>query len=233
MIYGYELERLAKLNNRAAALLNDKEYSRAISLFGRALSLARNMVAHTNEQVSEGPPLAAMSFDLCMKASQNAFSKDLDRNDFKEAGPYLYQQPLLVPTKIPHVQRSHTLMSVILIFNTALAYHMVTKQLLDESLPNEHFVRKSIQLYHLAYTLCDDETCGSSPNFFMAIANNLGLLYQENHCTDKAHTCFEHLLSTLLYLVDSCQAEDLDEGYFENTAHLIFKEKENSLAPAA
>eukprot|EP00980_Cylindrotheca_fusiformis_P014711 scaffold4004_cov105-Cylindrotheca_fusiformis.AAC.10 len=141
------------------------------------------------------------------------------------------------------VAESYLFVTVVLIFNTALAYQLAAHQLRQESLNNSLFVKKSIQLYRLTYRLYQEETLfDASPYFCMAIVNNLGLLYRESHCWDKAEQCFQHLLSTLMFLVDCNKEENICssssitteefQGYFANTAYLIF-EKLYPVAPAA
>lgn len=231
-IYKYELDRLLEINNGAVALLSEGQFEQAISSFGRALSFARKFMSHCQQRRSE-PTLAAMSFDVCM---EQAISKpsciDKSSSSSSSSSAFMYKQPLHISGNLPSAYESQIFMSVVLIFNTALAYQMAADQLRSESLSSSLFVRKSIKLYRLAYNIYHEETFGSSPYFCMAIVNNLGLLYEENQCRDKSEQCFQHLLSTLMFLVDCKENMEEFQGYFENTSHLIFKKKD-PVAPAA
>jgi tetratricopeptide (TPR) repeat protein len=233
-LYKYELQRLLDINNTAGVLLNEGNFEQAISVFGRALHFARHLMSQSQQERSE-PALAAMILDRYMEqtvsrpAMDNSDSADKSI-DTSEA--FMYKRPLFVSGNLPCAYESQIFMSVVLIFNTALTYQMAADQLVKESLNNSLFVRKSIKLYRLAYNIYHEETFGSSPYFCMAIVNNLGLLYQKNRCSDKAEKCFQHLLSTLMFLVDCKENMEKFQGYFENTAHLIFK-KEHSAASAA
>ncbi|CAJ1933308.1 unnamed protein product [Cylindrotheca closterium] len=243
-----ELEMLVETNNRAVALLEKGDFEPAISTFARALTLARATMTK-NQATQSSNKLAAVSFDECMERSRAARlqlgqkNKDVEKESESEqetchltdgSKAFLYNTAMQVQSSdLPATTfESHVFMSVVLVFNAALAYQLAGDQLLQEDLSNVIFVRKSIKLYRLAYNIYHEETVGASPYFCMAIVNNLGLLYQENHCGDKADKCFQHLLSTLMFLVDCKENMEHFEGYFENTSHLFFPTNKR-LAPAA
>ena len=134
-------------------------------------------------------------------------------------------------------------LSLMIIFNLALAYHLSALQKIDSmasagssvmhsSIRKRRDLSKAMQLYELAYQLQleDDHQIGSRMNclrFTMMISNNLGQIHyaMKNHA--KHAVCMQHLLSTMMYLVD-CQvpvdAAELD-GFFRNTSKLILQDK--------
>ncbi|KAL3930035.1 MAG: hypothetical protein SGBAC_011945 [Bacillariaceae sp.] len=234
-----ELQILVATNNSAVAMLEDGDFEPAISTFARALNLARAIMTKTQER-PQCNGLAAICFDQCMDRSRMTriqsleISHETETCHHKDESPaFMYKTAMKVlRSDLPPIYESHIFMSVVLVFNAALAYQLAGDQLLQENLSNVIFVRKSIKLYRLAYNIFHEETIGASPYFCMAIVNNLGLLYQENHCGEKADQCFQHLLSTLMFLVDCHENMESFEGYFENTAHLFFP-KRNRFAAAA
>eukprot|EP00526_Cylindrotheca_closterium_P015164 CAMPEP_0113636252 /NCGR_PEP_ID=MMETSP0017_2-20120614/18923_1 /TAXON_ID=2856 /ORGANISM="Cylindrotheca closterium" /LENGTH=251 /DNA_ID=CAMNT_0000547119 /DNA_START=66 /DNA_END=821 /DNA_ORIENTATION=- /assembly_acc=CAM_ASM_000147 len=235
-----ELQILVETNNSAVTMLENGDFEPAISTFARALNLARTIMTK-NQERAKAKALAAVSFDQCMERSRmnrlrsvknQHESEKCHRKDGSQAFMYNTAMQVRYSDLPPTTFESHVFMSVVLVFNAALAYEMAGDQLLQEGLSNVIFVRKSIKLYRLAYNIYHEETIGASPYFCMAIVNNLGLLYQENHCVEKADKCFQHLLSTLMFLVDCNENMENFEGYFENTAHLFFV-KRDRFAPAA
>lgn len=135
-------------------------------------------------------------------------------------------------------------LSLIIIFNLALAYHLSalqkTKSIIagagatinGNSIRLRRDLSKAMQLYELAYQLQleDDHQQGSQMNclrFTMMVSNNLGQIHLsvKNHA--KHAICMQHLLSTMMYLVD-CQVPvdsvELD-GFFRNTSKLILQDK--------
>jgi hypothetical protein len=49
----------------------------------------------------------------------------------------------------------------------------------------------------------------------MVIMSNVGQIHQTLGNTDHSAQCFQHLLSTLMFLVEAGEAQDLDDGLFE------------------
>jgi hypothetical protein len=116
---------------------------------------------------------------------------------------------------------------LIVMFNTALAYHLMT---IEEPNINRKKLQKVLQLYEHAYLLQvvghdggEQEQIGCL-RFTMILSNNLGQVHRlaKNH---KKHVkCLEHLLSTVMFLVEFHQAERLPEfveGFLRNTTQLI------------
>lgn len=229
-----ELQTLVETNNHAVAMLEKSDFEPAISTFARALNLARMLMTKNSSSDAKKKRPAAISFDECMERSRASNNEKCLRQEDGSQSYYMYKTAMRVRfCDLPPTRESHVFMAVALVFNAALAYQLAGDQLLQEDLPNTIFVRKAIKLYRLAYNIYHEETIGASPYFCMAIVNNLGLLYQESQCGDKAEKCFRHLLSTLMFLVDCHENMENFEGYFENTAHLFFDYKCNRFAPAA
>lgn len=243
-----ELRKLAETNNNAVSMLENGDFEHAISNFARALNLARTLMTRSRERSSEKRP-AVISFDKCMERSrvervnalkesemiteQESYRTTCKQQQQQQHGSFMYKTAMKVqPCDLPSTREAHVFMAVVLVFNAALAYQLAGDQLHQENLSNIIFVRKAIKLYRLAYNIYHEETIGASPYFCMAIVNNLGLLYQESQCVDKADKCFQHLLSTLMFLVDCHENMENFEGYFENTAHLFFDQNKR-VAPAA
>lgn len=224
-----EVHRLVEMNNNAVAMLERGDFEPAISTFARALNLGRVLMGNGSRLEKRQ---AAISFDQCMERSR-AEAGSSEKCHAAAKGAFMYKTAMKVKhCDLPLAYESPVFMAVVLVFNTALAYQLAGDQLLQENLRNTVFLRKAIRLYRLSYSIYHKKTIGASPYFCMAIVNNLGLLYRESQCGEKADKCFQHLLSTLMFLVDCHENMENFEGYFENTAYL-FSEKKSRFAPAA
>jgi hypothetical protein len=144
-----------------------------------------------------------------------------------ECGGYIYRKPIHVS---PHsMQEGHSMgvtLSLIVIFNLALAHHLVAVQ----NNMCRRRLQKALQLYELAYQLQLEEKHEQQVNslrFTMIIANNLGEIHRTVNNRSKHMMCLQHLLSTIMYLVD-CQipAESIElDGFFRNTSQLILQKR--------
>ena len=118
-------------------------------------------------------------------------------------------------------------LSLVIILNLAMAHHL--------SAIEHGYCRKGLQkalhLYELAHELQLVEEI-YSPRGTMIIANNVGEIHQavKNHA--KHTMCLQHLLSTMMYMID-CRIPTSSvelEGFFRNTTQLILH---NNCASAA
>ena len=87
-----------------------------------------------------------------------------------------------------------------------------------------------MHLYELAYQLhLDDTQSQQAPSlrFSMIVSNNLGQIHDISNDTSKHTLCMQHLLSTIMYLVDCQIPSDWDEldGFFGNVSKLILEKK--------
>ena len=143
---------------------------------------------------------------------------------------FLYRHPIHLPestgVELPLREDTCTAISAALIFNMALANQLLTTAELytfgDLTAAKERLER-SAKLYELAYNLQERNEVCLSPLFMMAIINNLGLIYQSLDQKDTACNCFQHLLTTLMFVTDYEHGDGTValDGFFRNTTHLI------------
>ena len=84
---------------------------------------------------------------------------------------------------------------------------------------------QSLKLYELTYQLhIDSEESGGSLRFTMIIANNLGQIHKLAGNDEKHHMCLQHLLSAIMYMVDSYghrwDSSDMD-GFYRNVLPIM------------
>jgi len=128
---------------------------------------------------------------------------------------------------------------LIITFNLALAHHLNTIEGMAKK--NDHNInpeqlQKILRLYELTYrwqTDSEDDESVDSIYFSLAIANNLAEIHRVTNNKQKHLLCLEHLLSTIMYVVDcndETQSRDSAspmelEGFFQNASELILHEQ--------
>jgi hypothetical protein len=184
----------------------------------------------------------------------------------EEGRPFIYDIPFHISEEALCLRSvDHDLLSeisVAILFNLALCHHMrvvhYRTSILrigaesNRGLPGTQeeedaatirlVFQQALLLYGLAYDVQLHKHFELSPECTMAIANNMGLIYQEMGETTKASECFSRLLSTLLYIGSnassnseyyghegerhSCEESKLfTDGFIHSVSHLILKKQ--------
>jgi tetratricopeptide (TPR) repeat protein len=171
-------------------------------------------------------PKEETTLDSCMVRTRPEINDrsngdiDVDKQD---SGYYIYRTPMQVSStmKVSSYEES-VIMSVMIMFNLALAHHLSG---LDEGCEHSHSqLQKAVKLYEYAYNMQRDEHLVNNTFFTMATLNNLGQIYQTMKASDIAEKFFQQLLSTLMFVVDCREGRGKFsglEGFFQNTTHLV------------
>ena len=191
-------------NNIAVAVMKTGNYSRAVSVFSAALKAHQqqlSMVLLGTNDSSDGA--SESSIDNCILESKRYYAFEVEGNE-----QYMYSQGIFL---LPDV-KSKCIPSVI-IFNLALAYNLFALQ----STQRSHLLEKSIRLYELAYN-SQREASAANALFTLATLNNLGLIHKALGQSEMSSQCFDHLLSVVMFLVDSktCHHLDYIDGFLRN-----------------
>ena len=115
----------------------------------------------------------------------------------------------------------------------------ITAQNTNTSSDHEHAImnnmdrsmlRKALQLYELAYAIQMQEGIDMTLTPTMIIMSNVGHIHKILGNNDNAMQCFQHLLSTLMFLVEAGERDMVWEfdGFFENILKTVYAN-----APAA
>jgi hypothetical protein len=109
-------------------------------------------------------------------------------------------------------------LSMIILLNLAIAHHMSAVQ--NQNCRQK--LQQALQLYEIAHRLQLEEEIGS-PRVTMIISNNVGEIHRSVSNHDKHQLCLQHLLSTMMFMIDSHVAIGSGEleGFFRNTSQLI------------
>jgi hypothetical protein len=222
--------------NHAVSLIQAGKYSDAINGLTASLStfkerMAQETVDGCDEELQEGSSLRT-SLDQCMKSScssgASCESMILDDGYIQEERFFLYKQAITIPHFKSQSCQDGVLVSCMIIFNLAIAYHL---QGLSDQEDGQSSLVRALKLYELSFNLQREHEFENNILFTLAVINNLGLCHCQLHDEESSHKCFEHLLSTLMYLTDCGEASRSHfDGFFVNVTRVM---SEPRVAPAA
>lgn len=226
--------------NYAVGLIGTGKYSDAINELTLSLSSFKECMAQASideEGSEEECPPPRTSFDQCMKQSCSASSStsmivdadDDDEQDTQEE--FLYKQAITIPHFENQSYCEGVLVSCMIIFNLAVAYHLhgLSDQTNDDN--GRSSLARALRLYQLSFNLQREHEFDNNILFTLAIVNNLGLCHSQLHDEESSIKCFEHVLSTLMYLTDCGEASRSHlNGFFVNVTKIM---SEPCGAPAA
>jgi hypothetical protein len=131
----------------------------------------------------------------------------------------LFLFPIKVPNMLP-ATRLHKILTLITLFNLAVCHHrsaMINNM-------DRISLRKALQLYELAYAIQIQEGIDTTLTPTMIIMSNVGHIHKTLGNNKSADRCFQHLLSTLMFLIEAGEKDtvwDFD-GFFTNILNTIY-----------
>lgn len=159
-------------------------------------------------------------------------------------GYRLYATPIHIPHQvlIDTEDKNNILLSAVIIFNLAVAYHLFSIQVSEQSQRASEdaakYLRKAIKLYEFAVQIQKEAglSCESSTLFVLSTLNNLGVAHDRLGHIEASDAHFQRLLSFLMFLVESHLVTSESMSYlnlfFDNTFHLVCANR-GIAAPAA
>jgi tetratricopeptide (TPR) repeat protein len=221
-------------NNKGAAFLEGENYKGAIVSFTKGLQSYKLAFTSCQQNGVNQSPEMNVSLDACMNLivdSKDVKSAAYTSEDKQEETPYnMHMRPIRLPPMylLNHVVTDYVL-STILIFNQALAHHLMGIQNNDSS-----SLKKAVKLYACGFNLIIQEgTWVSSTCYILACLNNMGLIFRCRNKIESAKKCFQQLLSTLMFLTHSNHQCSTDLDIYFQTAYYILLQGGASPAPAA
>ena len=197
-------------NNSAVSLIAAGDCDSAIS----ALSSALKTYKQITEEADKHPQPVKTSLDQCMTQSPVTLAKASNEEE-----RYMYRQAIHIPLTIECNYQASIMVSVMIIFNLALAHQLSAVGSHKKQLK----LRKAAKLYELGFNMQRDLNFENNNVLFtLATMNNLGLIHHKLNDGDTANQFFEKLLSTLMVLID-CGGGDVCEldGFLRNVSNLI------------
>lgn len=140
---------------------------------------------------------------------------------------FVYQRPIVVTTQLPK-SREYYILSVILLFNMALCYHLlairtmrknpcVASALTTDNKNSASFrlnlLREALKLYQLAFVMKNRGNLHFDTTFVLAMVNNTAHIQNEMGRVHRAKKLQDLMMSTLMMVVDNGQSamiQDMD-----------------------
>jgi tetratricopeptide (TPR) repeat protein len=138
----------------------------------------------------------------------------------------IFLNPMKVPNMLP-ATRLHKILTLITMFNLAVCYH---RSAIINNKIDVISLQKALQLYELAYAIQVQEGIDTTLTPTMIIMSNVGHIHKMLGDNESADQCFQHLLSTLMFVMEAGEKDtvwDFD-GLFTNVLNTIYAH-----APAA
>ena len=124
--------------------------------------------------------------------------------------------------------RQHcAIFSAIVMFNLAVVHHQSAIRRGIKHRSYYRLLKKSANLFDLAYLMLNNENLSFGTLFILALANNLAQIYKSLGEEERARRYYEHLLSTLVYSTTECPRKDLEtyECFWRSATHLILQDR--------
>jgi tetratricopeptide (TPR) repeat protein len=132
---------------------------------------------------------------------------------------FIFLNPIRLPQELPKTKRRKSL-SLISLFNLAICSHRSgILHNMDTGL-----LRKALQMYELAYAIQMEEGIDMTLTPTMIIMSNVGHIHKILGNKDNSMQCFQHLLSTIMFLVEAGEKDHIFEfdGFFENILKTVY-----------
>lgn len=192
----------------------------AVVAFADALSLTKHMEFwYDEEDFMYDDEETALPFQPHFGKSDKWITSSNELN--------IFLNPIKVEGKLPKKKLRKSL-SLIALFNLAICNHRSGILLnMDPAL-----LQKALQMYELAYAIQMQEGIDMTLAPTMIIMSNVGHIHKILGNKENSMQCFQHLLSTIMFLVEAGEKEHIFEfdGFFENILKTVYA---NSPAAAA
>ncbi|CAJ1970484.1 unnamed protein product [Cylindrotheca closterium] len=193
------LQTVINQNQQTIAFLEAKEYYSAIVSSSSALQCLRSVPPMQHEEHEGNLLLVPAAKSSVSPSSDNAidhcmlFANIQGHDDIRGNQTFMYSHAIPLPPNVT----DHATITLLLIFNAALAHHLVAMQDKEDS---PRFLRRANQLYTLAYNSSED--IEQNPLFLFAVYNNTALVDLQIGDKDSWNPCVEHLVSIYMVMVD-------------------------------
>ena len=230
MDHSQEILRLIFHSNAGATLLENGDYSGALSYFRAALQTSKLLIneksPQSKNQVQNERLLHLDSFMINGSVSR----------DSSNGNRFFYRHAIQVPEECSSIilndTHSNAILSAIVIFNLALFHQRAAAdnaQLNGAGCDPAGLLQKAIRLYESLFTLLQRGDIEDGSTLYMLhTLNNLGLAYEALNEKEKSEQCFRQVLSTVMCIstsdhdyLDGVNLSSL-ECFFGSTSHLIF-----------
>lgn len=233
-----------QINNEGVELLKKSQYGPAISSFSIALAKVKEMLvtdedetqastqdesASIRESSTSHSPGSTSSSDCTLSRTKSISSSEkmiaLDPNHRS-----IFCHPITLSEKCEKNSRdAFNKYSFAMMFNVALAHHLGG---LECTKSREAKLRKALRLYEFAYSIHMQADVQLQITYALGMVNNLGHIQEALGEQQKAQKCFQQLLSTLMYALESGEGNCKGEWdiFLHNITHLVLRNTDMAAA---
>ena len=122
---------------------------------------------------------------------------------------------------------NEVVLSVILVFNIALAHHLLAMDLEHNNAKRPLLLKRAVQLYKLGYSMqVEENDVRLSLTYTMATINNWAQITKELNDEQQSKRLFKHLLVSLMVIIESGATDEIDEidGFMGNASKIILRD---------
>lgn len=199
-------------NNRAASLVANGDCESAITCLTALLREVKSMIISLDDPMviaddaSSSSHVATCSFDVASMNKSSHFQEIMEQGG--NCPGSIFRAPIVLTPSPPReidrkdeIPYNYEFLSYVILYNLGLAHHMRGMEERDGSVKQGIFLQKAVMLYESAHQLLSREKFNLSLLHDMAIASNLGHIHYILGDADRASLCFQHLLSTMVYVM--------------------------------
>lgn len=226
----------SQMNNAAVKSIEAKKYDVAITMLTKSLKMVKLVMSGdfmiSGKRNSDCDDLRVRNGMACdfVRSTSSSFERTFENGGICSGS--IFCDPICMASVLPSEELEKCeVLSYVILYNLALSYHL---RGMDEE---EHhlkvaYLQKALTLYEHAHHILSSQDIELSLLHTMAIASNLGHIHHVVGDEQRAQMCFQHLLSTILYVVDCGEGSKIEtfDGFFRNVMSLICT---SSPAPAA
>jgi tetratricopeptide (TPR) repeat protein len=238
------LHPIVALNNRAGSSLASGEYEMAISLYRYAiirteLNLLQEITANNDKDLkSDISPYRRNPSDVKttlppVKPVQPSSSIAENITETYDT-EFVYRSPILFSQEdIDEQEYDEPGIHCEILFNMALTYHLWALDDSSVSSKKQYRLKKALKLYEYSFSMQMQTGLGfMSITTLLALVNNCASIYKLLEKTERAEKFYNHMLSTLMAMIEIGEASEVDEldGFLHNACRIILQDV---AAPAA
>jgi hypothetical protein len=227
----------SQLNNVAVKSIEAKKYDVAIFKLTKSLKMVQLMMSRgamiscrESSDCEETRIRSGMLCDFKGSSPSSSFERTFENGGICSSS--IFRDPICMASGLPQAERDTCeVLSYVILYNLALSHHLRGMENEEEYL-KVAYLEKALTLYEHAHHILSSQAIDLSLLHSMAIASNLGHIHHVIGDEEKAQMCFQHLLSTILYIVDCGEGAKIEtlDGFFRIVMPLICN---SSPAPAA
>ena len=242
-----------QINNYGVTAMELGDYTQAIELFRESNRLLKDLIGERQQQQQQQKQQLsqsqAMDVDTSSTPSMHVSifpdmshaTKDTDYYIDERHGYYIYKNLIKLPTDDEQHQQllsNHKEHCAAILFNLAVAHHL--RGMLYNGTAShrqqQQDLRKSVAFYELCQKVLIKKRIQCGHCIYMAIANNLGIVYTILEGATQAKPFFERLLSIQMLMIEfsknqlfessectssSSNSNKADSGFLYNTSRIL------------